>query len=168
MERARSTFRERCFDVRPGPRLRFNSPQKRLDFSYETSVHVEVRGLPSCRDPAWTPVPGFGWWKRRPGAQAKRRQIMSTTSLTTESASGAAGKSARARLRPGEVSKGDRIIRLLRRRRGASISEIQKVTNWQAHSVRGFLSGTVRKRMGLPLVSERGAKGGRRYRIVHT
>ncbi len=37
-------------------------------------------------------------------------------------------------------------------------------TNWQSHSVRGFLSGTVRKRMGLILVSELSEQGLRRYR----
>jgi hypothetical protein len=39
-----------------------------------------------------------------------------------------------------------------------------KSTGWQAHSVRGFLSGTVRKRLGLALISEAGDSG-RRYRI---
>ena len=93
---------------------------------------------------------------------------MNTGSSTTDVTSSATGRSSKARSRRDRVSKGERIIRMLRRKRGASVSEIQELTNWQAHSVRGFLSGTVRKRMGLALVSERGAKGGRRYRIVHT
>ena len=40
-----------------------------------------------------------------------------------------------------------------------------EVTGWQAHSVRGFLSGTVKKKLGLPLVSDTGKDGVRRYRI---
>jgi hypothetical protein len=65
-----------------------------------------------------------------------------------------------------EPSKSDRILKLLRRKKGASIGDLQEATGWQAHSVRGFLSGTVKKRLGLPLHSERSEKGGRRYVIV--
>ena len=65
-----------------------------------------------------------------------------------------------------EPSKSDQILKLLRRKKGASIKDLQEATGWQAHSVRGFLSGTVKKRLGLPLRSEHSEKGGRRYLIV--
>jgi hypothetical protein len=58
------------------------------------------------------------------------------------------------------------IIKRLRGARGASIADLMKVTGWQAHSVRGFLSGTVRKKLGLELASEPGKDGVRRYRIL--
>jgi hypothetical protein len=41
-----------------------------------------------------------------------------------------------------------------------------ELTGWQTHSVRGFLSAVVRKRLKLNLVSEVGKDGQRRYRIV--
>jgi hypothetical protein len=65
------------------------------------------------------------------------------------------------------VTKHDRVIGLLRGKRGATIAAISKVTGWQPHSVRGFLAGVVRKKLGLLLLSEE-LKSGRVYRIVAT
>lgn len=62
-------------------------------------------------------------------------------------------------------TKSDRMVQLLNRANGATIVELQKATDWQAHSVRGFLSGTVRKRMGLELISELDRRGVRRYKL---
>ncbi|MEQ8747083.1 DUF3489 domain-containing protein [Pyruvatibacter sp.] len=63
-------------------------------------------------------------------------------------------------------SKASTIVGLLHGNDGASLAELQQATGWQPHSVRGFLSGTIKKRMGLALTSERDADGERRYRIV--
>jgi hypothetical protein len=60
-------------------------------------------------------------------------------------------------------SKQDRVIELLRRPGGATLDDLVKATGWQPHSVRGFLAGTIRKRLKLPLQSEK-VKGTRRYR----
>lgn len=57
------------------------------------------------------------------------------------------------------------VIKLLRRKNGATVADLQKATGWQAHSVRGFLSGTLKKRMRLAVISEADAMGVRRYRI---
>jgi hypothetical protein len=63
-------------------------------------------------------------------------------------------------------SKHDQILSVLRRKQGATIAELQKVSDWQPHSVRGFLSGTVKKRLGLNLTSAKGKDGERRYSIA--
>jgi hypothetical protein len=64
---------------------------------------------------------------------------------------GSAKKTARRKARPAvrENSKTARLIELLRQPTGASLKAIMRVTGWQAHSVRGFISGQLGKRMGL-------------------
>ena len=57
-----------------------------------------------------------------------------------------------------------RIIAMLRSPPGATIAAMMIATDWQPHSVRGFLSGIVRKKLGLDLVSEP-CDSGRVYRI---
>ena len=57
-----------------------------------------------------------------------------------------------------------RILAMLRAPAGATIAAIMTATEWQQHSVRGFLAGVVRKKLGLNLVSESTDKG-RVYRI---
>jgi hypothetical protein len=66
--------------------------------------------------------------------------------------------------RPNPDSKQDRVVALLRQPRGATLDILVKATGWQKHSVRGFLAGTVRKKLKLPLISEK-IDGIRTYRI---
>jgi hypothetical protein len=67
---------------------------------------------------------------------------------------------------PGQSSKGAHVIALLKKAKGATLAELMKSTGWQAHSVRGFLSGTLRKRMGLKVESAKRADGERVYSII--
>ena len=62
--------------------------------------------------------------------------------------------------------KSSRIAKLLARPGGATIAEMMKMTGWQAHSVRGFLSGALKKRKGLPVSGRRDETGVMRYRIL--
>jgi hypothetical protein len=67
---------------------------------------------------------------------------------------------------PTKTSKQDQVLTLLRRQDGASIDEIVAATDWQPHSVRGFLSGAVKKRLGIDVISEKGADAVRRYYVA--
>ena len=58
------------------------------------------------------------------------------------------------------------LIDLLKRKGGATIAEIGEATGWQPHSVRGAISGTLRKKLGLNVASESVDGRGRIYRIV--
>ena len=65
-----------------------------------------------------------------------------------------------------EGSKAAKVLGLLRRPDGASLKELMKATGWVVHSVRGYLSGTVSKRMKLKLVSAKSEDGEHRYSVV--
>jgi len=63
------------------------------------------------------------------------------------------------------VTKQERMLTLLSRPEGASIEEMMQATDWQQHSVRGFLAGTVKKKLGFALTSSKANTDVRRYRI---
>src|SRR5258706_16308502 len=62
-------------------------------------------------------------------------------------------------------SKAAKILELLKRPGGATSKELMKATGWQPHSVRGFLSGTIGKKMGLTVTSTKGEDGERTYSV---
>jgi hypothetical protein len=66
-----------------------------------------------------------------------------------------------------EGSKQARLIALLRSPSGGTIEQMSALTGWQPHTVRGTISGVLRKRLGLEVATEPGADGGSRiYRIA--
>jgi hypothetical protein len=75
------------------------------------------------------------------------------------------------RTRPAEAliapkTKLGRLEGMLRRAEGATISQIAKALDWQLHSVRGAISGSLKKKQGLTVVAEKTADGERVYRIA--
>ena len=66
----------------------------------------------------------------------------------------------------GHPSKQNACLTLLTRPNGATIEDLQSATGWQTHSIRGFLAGAVKKKLGLTLVSSKADGDVRRYRIV--
>ena len=65
-----------------------------------------------------------------------------------------------------EGTKTANVLTLLKRPGGATAKELMKATGWQAHSVRGFLSGTLGKKMGLAVESTKREDGERQYKIA--
>jgi Protein of unknown function (DUF3489) len=63
-------------------------------------------------------------------------------------------------------SKTATIVELMKREGGVTLKAIMETTSWQAHSVRGFISGTLTKKMGLAVVSTKGENGERTYSIA--
>ncbi len=74
------------------------------------------------------------------------------------------GRTSPAAVRPG--TKQALLIDLLKRKNGATIEKIVAATGWQPHSVRGAISGTLKKKLGLMVTSQKPGDGPRRYRIV--
>jgi Protein of unknown function (DUF3489) len=62
-------------------------------------------------------------------------------------------------------SKTAKVLDLLKRAGGVTAKELMKATGWQPHSVRGFLSGTVGKKMGLTVTSTKAEDGERTYSV---
>ena len=67
---------------------------------------------------------------------------------------------------PKSGSKAEKVLELMRRNDGATLAEIAKATDWQNHSIRGFVSGHITKKLGLKVESTKSEAGERTYRIV--
>ena len=144
----------------------------------------DLRQVAGCPDR----FPGLRWWKRQHGAGVPngrsampKSTAVKTTKLSSAThaakrqgrkrnnvRSGASEKRAQPRREPSgqrQCTKTSVIVGLLRRDAGATLQELIDASSWQAHSVRGFLSGTLKKKQGLPVMSAKDDRGVRRYRI---
>jgi len=103
---------------------------------------------------------------RQPRVASKKRGRPRTSPPPKGGAKGQKGaKRAKPAARVSKSSKSAKIVELLKRPGGATLKELMKATGWQAHSVRGFLSGTVGKKMGLGVTSSKAEDGDRRYSV---
>jgi hypothetical protein len=94
--------------------------------------------------------------KARSGHRATRAKTASKGTTSAKS------RKKEASVRPG--SKAAKVLDPLKRSGGASLKELMKATGWQAHSVRGFLSGALGKMMGLTVSSAKAGED-RRYSV---
>jgi hypothetical protein len=99
----------------------------------------------------------------KPSRAPKRGQADKPTGLTEKAKRAVPAKKATP---PERGTKTAKILALLKRPGGASLQQLSKATGWQAHSVRGFLSGTLKKKMGLRVTSTKVIDGDRTYRII--
>ncbi len=145
----------------------------------------DLRQMAGCPDR----LPGLWWWKRQHGAGVPngRSTMPKSTAVKTTKLSRATQAAKRqgrkrnnirsdaseTRSQPRRESRGQRqgtktsvIVGLLRRDAGATLQELMDASRWQAHSIRGFLSGTLKKKQGLSVTSAKDDRGVRRYRIL--
>jgi len=93
---------------------------------------------------------------------AKRANAKAAAPKKTAKAGKKAAKRATA---PRPESKGAKILEMIGRAKGATLAEIMKATEWQAHSVRGFIS-TAGKKHGIKIESAKSEAGERTYKIA--
>ena len=100
----------------------------------------------------------FNVKKRSERAKAPKRQTHRTRVV---------GTCSRTKPATSKQTKQQTCLDLLSRQEGATIEELQAATGWQQHSVRGFLAGAVKKKLGLTLLSEKPDDEPRRYRTLN-
>jgi hypothetical protein len=110
---------------------------------------------------------------RNKGAYIARKEATATKTASRKKGAPKAKKAAKKAKRaarkaavPRESSKKRTVIEMLRAKGGATMAEIMKSTNWQAHSVRGFVSGTLTKKLDLKVESSCSDSGERTYKIA--
>jgi hypothetical protein len=117
----------------------------------------------------------------------KRRTTMSTQETTTKTET-ANPKKAKASRKPAKAkkaatpkktakatkakgvpksgSKAAIVLDLMKRKEGATLAEIAEATDWQNHSIHGFVSGHITKKLGLKVDSTKSEAGERTYRVI--
>ncbi len=133
------------------PNLRGGARTKVIEGLLARGLVVDVDGHHLLTDAGYAAV-----GKRRP-AQKGVQKMDSPDALTKREATAPT-------IRPG--TKLAEIIDAMRHPGGATIAQMMACTGWQAHSVRGAISGMVRTRLGYEVVTEKGADGQRAYRIA--
>lgn len=142
------------------PTLRGGARTKVIEGLLARGLVVDVDGHHQLTDAGYAAV-----GKRRPAPKGVQK-MDSPDALTKREAIHALQKlevTSRT-IRPG--TKLAVIIDAMRHPGGATIAQMMAGTGWQPHTVRGAISGMVRKRLGYEVITEKGADGQRAYRIA--
>ena len=97
--------------------------------------------------------------------KATTRNKAGRAKKTTKPASRKSTKTVRPRTGGRGATKTDKILALLKRTGGTTLKELIKATGWQPHSVRGFLSGVIAKKLKFKVASVKDDSGERRYSV---
>ena len=134
----------------------------KMNETQETAVNSEA-GTPSGK-----PTPAKSALVARQArrfARSRRKAAVKTTRATKASVSRKSAKSPKKVAAARQGTKTAKFLGLLKRSGGATGTDLMKATGWQAHSVRGFISGVLGKKMGLTVTSTRVEDGSRRYAL---
>jgi hypothetical protein len=123
------------------------------------NTETKQNGAPQTAAPAEPPKPA----KR--ASVGKRRRDVAPTKANAAQKPTRARKPAKGRGSARAGSKTAKILDLLKRPGGATLGQLMKATRWQAHSARGFLSGTIGKKMRIAVKSTMRDDGSRAYSI---
>ena len=142
-----------------------------------TAAAVAEQGAPSAPEQA-TSTKGASHKKGAPKAKkgakksaAKKEAKPASKPAAKKEAKAASKKAAKAAApkadgQPRDGSKKAIVIAMLTTKDGATLAAIMKVTDWKKHSIRGFISGNLMKKMDLPVDSFKNEAGERTYRIA--
>jgi hypothetical protein len=127
-----------------------------------TPSNTEENGKAQAAGPLEDPKP-----KKKARVGARRAHVAPMKAKSPKKATSAkkAPKGAKKANAARDGSKTARILDLLKRPGGATAKELMKTTGWQPHSIRGFPSGSIGKKMGLNVTSTKGEDGERSYSI---
>jgi Protein of unknown function (DUF3489) len=113
------------------------------------------------------PAPKAAKTKATPAKAAKKAAPVAAAKKAKVAPAKTAKKAAKTTTsEPRDGSKKAIVIDMMRAKTGATLAQIMKETGWQAHSIRGFVSGTLTKKMGLTVESTRSESGERTYRLA--
>ena len=133
-----------------------------------TAIHriwerIQGLGAPEQPQPAKAARKAKGGARLATAAPAKAKAAKKTTA-TKNAPKGKKAAKAQEPATPREGSKTAQVIAMLKRKNGATLSEIMKSMSWQKHTVRGFMAGAMKK-AGYSIDSFKSDKGERTYRI---
>ncbi len=123
-----------------------------------TSIAEETAPTATAAEPKGT---------KKASAAKRARNVAPKKAKSAKKATPAkkAPKSAKKAAGARDGSKTATILEMLKRPGGATAKELLKATGWQPHSLRGFISGTLGKKMGLTVESAKGEDGERTYSL---